>query len=165
MWSVVDDPGDEVSQMMAQWAHILPIEASPAAEAAKRIVLAADQVGRAGAGVLAAFEMSVPVFGLLSTILRERRRDGLPLGFLVDEMLTESQDLVALIEELESDGMVVTHSLEDDGVAVSLTDDGQQRATEAVRAHALAMHRYFDGLAPGELASLIEAMKPVNALD
>lgn len=161
---VTESTGDQVSQMMAQWAEILPVEASDAAEAAKRIVLAADEVGRAGQSALAAFEMSVPDFAVLSTILREGRPGGLPVGFLVQELLTEPQDLVVLLEQLEKGGLVLTTPLDDDGVAVSLTDTGRQRTTEVVRAHALAMRGFFGRLAPGELTSLNEAMKPVNAL-
>jgi DNA-binding MarR family transcriptional regulator len=104
------------------------------------------------------FDSTLPRFDLMSQL--ERQPKGLRMGELSKRMLVTSGNVTAIVDQLESEGLVTRHPCEDDRRAfrITFTDKGRKAFQIMAKAHEAWVEELFAGLKLGDKGVLHELL-------
>lgn len=104
-------------------------------------------------------ETTLPRFDVLAALYR--RREGVTMSELSRMLLVSNGNATAVVDRLESDGLVLRSPSESDRrtVFVALTPDGLARFETLAVGHEREVDRLFAGLSEAELDILTDVLK------
>ena len=104
------------------------------------------------------FDSTLPRFDLMSQLQRQPK--GLRMGELGKRMLVTGGNITAIVDQLESEGLVARQTCEDDrrAYAIVLTTKGGRSFEHMASAHEAWIEAYFAGLASPQQIELHELL-------
>jgi DNA-binding MarR family transcriptional regulator len=110
-------------------------------------------------------DTTLPRFDVMAALWR--RRDGVTMSELSRMLLVSNGNATAVVDRLETDGMVRRRPSETDRrtVFVALTDDGVKAFERMADEHETEVNRLFDSLAEADLDALTAIFRRIGRGD